>query len=75
MTINLHETNIVEILPGDPLFTLNDGIAITDRASFHISEECPPRYRDIILDCLEDGWIYPVARMYDYEVTFTALKK
>jgi hypothetical protein len=75
MTISFHESNIVEVGPDNPLFILNDGIAISYRASIRLSEDCPHRYRNLIQDALAAGWIIPVARMYDHEVTFDILKK
>jgi len=73
-TFKFHNTNIVDVHRGDPMFVLSDGIAIADRASIQISENCPDRYRNIIQDCFERGWIEPLARMYDHEATFDTLK-
>lgn len=58
----------------DPKFQLRDGIYVGQRAGFEISQTCPKDYKDILVHCIDNGWIKPVASMYDYEMTFAILK-
>lgn len=47
---------------------------MAQRAGFEIKHECPREYKLILQDCIDRGWIVPVACMHDYEMTFAALK-
>lgn len=59
----------------DPNFSFSpDGIKIVPRAGFEISSGCPSNYREIILECMNHGWLKPVARMRDEELTWELLK-
>jgi hypothetical protein len=60
----------------DPDFSFSpDGIKIVPRASFEISNQCPREYRLIIADCINNGWLKPVAHMRDVEYTMELLRK
>jgi hypothetical protein len=52
-----------------------DGMKIVPRASFEISDQCPREYRLIIADCINNGWLRPVAHMRDVEYTMELLRK
>jgi len=52
-----------------------DGIKIVPRASFEISHQCPREYRLIIADCINNGWLKPIAHMRDVEYTMELLRK
>lgn len=59
----------------DPNFSFSpDGIKIVPRAGFEISSGCPLNYREIILECMNYGWLKPVAHMRDEELTWELLK-
>jgi hypothetical protein len=61
---------------GDTDFTFSpDGLTVVPRASFEISEKCPREYRMIIAECIDHGWIKPVAHMRDTEYIMELLKK
>jgi hypothetical protein len=47
---------------------------VTPRAGFEVVKECPREYKLIIQDCIERGWLRPVASVYDHELTFDVLK-
>jgi hypothetical protein len=47
---------------------------VTPRAGFEISSGCPYNYREIIQECVRQGWLKPVANVYDHELTFDVLK-
>lgn len=60
----------------DPDFRFSpDGFVQVPRAGFHISQRCPENYRDLILECINHGWLQPVAHMRDTEYTMELLRK
>jgi hypothetical protein len=60
----------------DTDFTFSpDGIRLVSRASFEINKECPREYILIIAECINNGWIKPVAHMRDTEYTMELLQK
>ena len=62
--------------PNDTDFSFSpDGIKIVTRASFEISNQCPREYREIIQQCIHQGWLKPVAHMRDTEYTMELLQK
>ena len=66
----------VTLRTGDDDFTFSpDGIKLVPRASFEISNHCPENYRYMIAECVEYGWIKPVAHMRDFEYTMELLRK
>lgn len=74
MKINSAISRVVAIKQGDPTFLIKDGFTITPRAGFEINLHCPKEYRLIISECINNGWLKPVAFMYDYEKTMDLLK-
>jgi hypothetical protein len=60
----------------DPDFTFSpDGLKIVPRAAIEISQRCPENYKNFILECINHGWIRPVAHMRDTEYTMELLRK
>jgi hypothetical protein len=60
----------------DPDFTFSpDGLTIVPRASFEISQRCPDNYASLIAECINHGWLKPVAHMRDTEYTMELLRK
>ena len=53
---------------------LQDGLMICPRAGFEINEKCPREYKLIITECINNGWIKPVAHVYGKELTMDALR-
>ena len=74
MKITSKTTNIRTIRQSDPKFTLTDGFVTCPRAGFEISHRCPENYKDLILECINHGWIKPVAHIYGKELTMDALR-
>ena len=68
------ESNIRTIRPGDSKFLLKDTLTVCHRASIEISNECPREYRLIIAECINNGWIKPVAHVYGKELTMDAMR-
>jgi hypothetical protein len=66
----------VTLRPGHEDFSFSpDGIKIVPRAGFEISNHCPLEYRLIVAECLNNGWLKPVAHMRDTEYTMELLQK
>lgn len=62
--------------PRDPDFTFSpDGITLVSRAAIEISQRCPSNYASLIAECINYGWIKPVAYMRDTEYTMELLQK
>ena len=74
MKISTRTTNIRTIRHGDPKFMLQDGLMICPRAGFEINEKCPREYKLIVAECINNGWIKPVAHVYGKELTMDALR-
>lgn len=60
-TTNTTGIKFKEIQQGDPDFTMTDGIKLVPRAGFEISQRCPDRYASLIAECINHGWLKPVA--------------
>ena len=74
MKISTRTSNIRTIRHGDVKFMLQDGLMICPRAGFEINEKCPREYKLIITECINNGWIKPVAHVYGKELTMDALR-
>ena len=74
MKISTRTSNIRTIRHGDAKFMLQDGLMICPRAGFEINEKCPREYKLIIIECINNGWIKPVAHVYGKELTMDALR-
>jgi hypothetical protein len=62
--------------PNDPDFTFSpDGIKLVPRAAIEISQRCPNNYASLIAECINHGWLKPVAHMRDTEYTMELLRK
>jgi hypothetical protein len=73
MNISVRQSNIRTIRQGDPKFTLIDGFVVCPRAGFEINEKCPREYKLIIAECINNGWIKPVAHVTERELLFIGL--
>ena len=74
MNIKSHQSNIRTIRQGDDRFILQDNYVTCPRAGFEISQRCPKNYRSLIQECINQGWIKPVAHVYGKELTMDALR-
>ncbi len=73
MTFKLHQSRLRTIRPNDQDFMLEDGFVRAPRAGFHILPECPREYKMIIAECIDNGWLKPVATVYDSELMWDRL--
>ena len=69
------EYNVKEIKQGDKLWHIYNGLTVTPRAGFQISDKCPYEYRAILRECIHHGWIKPIAYMRDDEYAWESLKE
>lgn len=69
------ELKTYTIKPGDPDFNIMGKFTVSRRASIEISPKCPNEHRWIIQQCLENGWIQPVATITEREKVFLGLTK
>ena len=78
MTFNVPEpTNKIKTLkPGDRGYTICvDGFSIAPRAGFQINQQCPKEYKLILQECINNGWIQPVAYVTESEFIWSELQK
>jgi hypothetical protein len=54
---------------------IQDGFVRAPRAGFHILPECPQEYKQIIAQCIDNGWLKPVAHVTERELIFMGLSK
>lgn len=73
MTYNVHKSQIRTLRPNDPRFIINDGMVVSPRAGFHILQECPREYKLVIQDCIDRGWLQPIANITERELLFIGL--
>ena len=74
MKISVHTSSIRTIKSDDPLFRIVDGYATAPRAGFEINEKCPVEYRMIIRECINRGWLKPIANMTEQEMIAAVLR-
>ena len=43
------------------------------RAGFEISNRCPAEYKVVLQECINNGWLKPVAYMTERELLFSGL--
>jgi hypothetical protein len=75
MTFKLQTSCVRTIRQGDDNFHIHDGMVISPRAGFEISEQCPAEYQKFLMECWGNGWIKPVAYMKDSELVWETLQQ
>ena len=75
MTYTIHRSQIRTIRQEDPNFTIQDGLTITPRAGFEISNTCPRQYKLMIIEAIKNGWLQPIANLTERELIFMGLTK
>jgi hypothetical protein len=75
MFITTTKSNIKTIRPGDPDWIIVDGLTISHRAGFEISQQCPSNYANLLAECINQGWIKPIAYQPVHEEFMEKLKK
>jgi hypothetical protein len=69
------KTKIKTIKNDDRMFYIKGDITMTPRAGFEISKQCPREYGLILTECIDRGWLQPVAYMRDDEYAWESLKE
>jgi hypothetical protein len=75
MTYTIHQSQIRTIRQQDPNFLIQDGLTITPRAGFEISNTCPRQYKLMIMEAIKNGWLQPIANLTERELIFMGLTK
>lgn len=73
MNIVENQSKIFAIRQNDPYWIISDGMIITPRAGFEISERCPGNHRVYITNAIDQGWLTPVAYISSREKIFLGL--
>jgi len=73
MNYTVHKSQIRTLRQNDPRFHIKDKFVIAPRAGFEINEKCPREYKLIIAECINNGWIKPVAHITERELLFIGL--
>lgn len=75
MSFTLRQTSLRTVKQGDSKWMLTDGMVTAPRAGFEISNNCPKEYRLIIQECINYGWLKPVATVRDNELFWEEFQK
>jgi len=75
MTFKVEQSTIRTIRKGEKGFMLVDGLTVMPRAGFEISRSCPQSYKQIISECIDNGWLKSVAYVKDSELFWEAFSK
>ncbi len=73
MNITTRSSQIRTIKQDDPRFDICDGYMVAPRAGFEISSGCPIEYKLVLQECINNGWLKPVAYMTEREMIFMGL--
>jgi hypothetical protein len=73
MTFTTHHSQIRTIKRDDARFRIIDKFITCGRAGFEISKSCPREYKLILAECIDQGWIQPVAYMTERELFISGL--
>ena len=73
MNIKTHKSQIKIIRQDDPRFDIFDGMMTSPRAGFEISSGCPIEYKIVLQECINNGWLKPVAYVTERELIFNGL--
>jgi hypothetical protein len=73
MNFTTHHSQIRTLKQSDPRFHIHDKFTVAPRAGFEISSGCPRNYKEIIHECLQHGWLKPVAHVTERELLFMGL--
>ncbi len=68
MNIVSKPSRIRTIKSTDNDFMLRDEFTLTPRAGFEVDNRCPREYKLIIAECINMGWLRPVANVKDHEL-------
>lgn len=75
MKMLARQSSIKTIKPNHPAFIITDGLTVAPRAGFEINKKCPREYSTIIVECIRNGWLLPIANLTEKEITLFGLSK
>jgi hypothetical protein len=75
MYLQATKSNIKTIRPGDPDWIIVDGLTVSHRAGFEICGNTPYEYKLIITECMNKGWLRPIAHQPVHEHFMEELTK
>lgn len=67
------KSSIRTIHKGDHKWIITDGHVVSPRAGFEIAKQCHPEYKQIIQECIANGWLKPVAFVKEEEFMWETL--
>jgi hypothetical protein len=73
LTFIFRDKTFKKLKRGDENFFMTDGIQMVPRAGMEISQRCPDNYKSLIQECLEHGWLVPVAYVKEKELFWEVL--
>jgi hypothetical protein len=73
MNFTTHHGQIRTLKQSDPCFRIIDKFTTCGRAGFEISKQCPREYKLILSECIDRGWIQPVAYITERELLISGL--
>ena len=73
MKLTKCQSTIKFIDSNDPLFVIRDGNYLAKRAGFKINPDAPVEYKRVIFECIDKGWLTPVAYMTNKEIMLAGL--
>ena len=73
MTYTTSDKTIKTIRKDDPDFMIDNGIVMSPRAGFEISNDCPRQYKLRIMEAIKNGWLQPIAYMKESEYVWEKL--
>lgn len=69
----INQYKVKTIKKDSPDFYFSAGITRSPRAGFEVMYECPDTYKRVIMECIQNGWLKPVAYMRDNEFAWDKL--
>ena len=73
--ITTRQTTLRTVKQGDPKWLIVDGLVVAPRAGFEINQKCPREYKMIIAECIDKGWLKPIATVRDNELFWEEFQK
>jgi hypothetical protein len=75
MKLTSKTSGIRTIRSADPDFIIRNDLMVVPRAGFEVSDKCPAEYKCILLECINNKWLLPVAHVKDSELFWDAFSK
>ena len=73
ITLSTNNTQVRKLTPKDEDFCINSGYTYYPRATIAISNDCPERYRSMIVTAISRGWLSSEAWVKDSEYMWEKL--